>query len=192
MCRKERNSCCKPNPYSLIFHHLGTSSVVFSITASAFCSAVVSESKFPKKLPFRLARSTCTEPGHRGSTHITTQQRRGHEAGSISTSPRLAEPAHWRLPVSSGTEGIPGAVLPPGSTRNNSAPLHQTDGLRSALTQVLGKYPEPRSAQVTPRNLQIQQRRTISSSCCNGLILACFSSHPPVGRVPKPTDVHRR
>lgn len=50
---QERNSCCKPNPYSLIFHHLGASSVVFSITASAFYSAVALKSKFPTNLPFK-------------------------------------------------------------------------------------------------------------------------------------------
>lgn len=121
MCRKKRNSCCKPNPYSLIFHHLGTSSVVFSITASAFYSAVVSESKFPTKLPFRLARSACTEPGHWCSTHITTQQRQGHEVGSISTLPRFAESVYWWLLVSRGTGGIP--VFPPGSTRSNFSSL---------------------------------------------------------------------
>ena len=123
MCRKERNSCCKPNPYSLIFHHLGTSSVVFSITASAFYSAVVSDSKFPTKLPFRLARSTCTEPGHRGSTHIITQQRWGHEVASISTLLRLAKSVYWWLLVSMGTGGIPRAVFPPGSTRSNFSSL---------------------------------------------------------------------
>lgn len=122
-CRKERNSCCKPNPLSLIFHHLGTSSAVFSITASAFYSAVVSESKFPTKLPFRLARPTCTEPGHWGSTHIITQQRWGHEVGSISTLLRLAESVSWWLLVSRGTGGITGAVFPPGSTRSDFGSL---------------------------------------------------------------------
>lgn len=121
MCRKERNSCCEPNPYSLIFHHLGTSSVVFSVTASAFYSAVVSESKFPTKLPFRLARSTCTEPGHWGSSRTITQQRRGREAGSISAI--LAESVcRWPL-VSGGAGGTPGAVFPPGSTRSNFSAL---------------------------------------------------------------------
>lgn len=80
---------------------------------------MVLESKFPTKLPFRLARSICTERGCWGSTQIITQQRWGHMEGSISTVLRLVESVYQWLHVSQETRGIPGTVFPPGSTSRN-------------------------------------------------------------------------
>lgn len=143
MCRKERNSCCKPNPYSLIFHHLGTSSVVVSVTASAFYSAAVPESKFPTKQPFRLAGCPRTDAAHPAlHTH--------HRPAEMGAQGRQ----HFLRNLATGSCLFQGEQEAPQVAQGAiSAPLHQTDVPVSALTQTLGKYPEPWSGQVTPRNL---------------------------------------
>lgn len=123
MCRKERNSCCKPNPYSLIFHHLGTSSTVFCITASAFYSAVVSESKFLTK----TAIFTCQVHLYLTWTLKAHTPHHPAEAGAwdrwYSYLTKACRICLLAAACFKGNRRPPSAIFPSGSTRSNFSSL---------------------------------------------------------------------
>lgn len=148
---------------------------------------MVLERKFSTKLPFRPAKSTCTEPGQ-------LRLHTNHHPAEMSTRQAAFQLywGLWNLPTSGcmfcrEQEAPQVQCILLVAQEEISASLHQ---LRSALT--LGKYPGPWNAQITPRNLQIPQLRTKSSSSCDGLTVAWFSSQPLFGCMPTFTDVHRR